>query len=71
MGREIKKNKQTEKAHQRRTALHLMIFFMSMAHSADIDTETAVKCWYDVNKVAHSITLVAPLFSSGEPVIAG
>lgn len=40
----------TDKAHQRNAALHLLIFFMSGAYSAGINTETAVKLWYDVHK---------------------
>lgn len=31
----------------------LLIFFMSVAYSADIEIPTALKCWYDVDMTIH------------------
>lgn len=42
----FRETERKEKAHQRNTTLHLMIFFMSVTFSADIDI---VNRWYDVD----------------------
>lgn len=52
--------KESEKAHKRNTALHLMIL---SCLSADTDTENAVKYWYDVNMTIRR--------SSSSPFVSG
>lgn len=38
-----REREETEKVHQRNTALDLMIFFISVPYFADTDTKTAAK----------------------------